>query len=314
MNPSQLESLVSCSSRIGRSVSEFLHRMRAVELYVPHVRGSIPPVYRNHFSLGGCDGQLRSSSDTLALQSIVHTDCAFARRLEFRYEDPSAPNRLSQFTLFEVTCRGDYEAAIRFTESVFLSIWSQLCNGSPSGIETSAEFRYPFSRTTFEEASRLMGTTGDLNYEDQMRVLEHFQNGPLFVEKMPSEFDRDCFGFAILGGCSERFDLLLPRGGEVATGGLIETNGETFAANFRESQYYEKLNELCYEQLDSDVETRARLLNQLSFPCFRAVFSLERIAQFILDKPSIVDAVAFPVPPMVERTAEFGMRAVEPNT
>jgi len=148
----------------------------------------------------------------------------------------------------------------------------------------------PFPRITYTEAIERLNTKGfktkwgdDLGYEEEKAVAEQFGK-PFFIYDYPKQIKAFyCKTYRDKPEIAMSTDMLVPRIGELSTGGAREDDKDELTARIREQGLKEE-----------DYDWYIDLRRYGTVPHMGFGMGLERLLTWMLDLENIIDAIPFP--------------------
>ncbi len=152
------------------------------------------------------------------------------------------------------------------------------------------QIRPPFPRITYKEAIERLHRKGfkvrwgeDMGYDEEKALAEDF-NRPFFVHDYPKEIKAFyCKTYRDRSEIAMSVDLLVPRVGEITTGGAREDDRDELIKRIRESGLRE-------EDYDWYIDMR----RYGSVPHVGFGLGVERLLMWMLELDNIIDAIPFP--------------------
>ena len=191
----------------------------------------------------------------------------------------------------------DMNDLMRFEEELMAYICHQTADKCKKEIEELgavisklASVKTPFPKITYTEALELLRKKGaklkwgdDLGYEDEKTLAEEFDK-PFFIYDYPTAIKAFyCKTHRDRPDIAMSVDMLVPRIGEVSTGGAREDDKEVLIKRIREMGLKEE-----------DYEWYLDLRRYGTVPHVGFGLGLERLLAWMLDLENIIDAIPFP--------------------
>jgi asparaginyl-tRNA synthetase len=153
-----------------------------------------------------------------------------------------------------------------------------------------ASVKTPFPKITYKEAIEKLNTKDfktkwgdDLGYEEEKALADDFEK-PFFIYDYPKEIKAFyCKTHRDKAGLAMSTDMLVPRIGEISTGGAREDDKEILVA---------RLKELGLKEEDYDWYIDLRRYGTVPHVGFG--MGLERLLTWMLDLENIIDSIPFP--------------------
>ncbi len=191
----------------------------------------------------------------------------------------------------------DMDGLMRFEEELMAYICQQTAEKCKRALEELgvdisklASVKTPFPKITYAEAIERLGKKGaklkwgdDLGYEDEKTLAEEFGK-PFFVYDYPTAIKAFyCKTHRNRPEVAMSVDMLVPRIGEVSTGGAREEDKEALIKRIKEMGLKEE-----------DYEWYLDLRRYGTVPHVGFGMGLERLLAWMLDLENIIDAIPFP--------------------
>jgi asparaginyl-tRNA synthetase len=162
-----------------------------------------------------------------------------------------------------------------------------------AGISKIAEVKAPFPRITYTEAIERLKTKNpklkwgdDLGYEDEKALADEFAK-PFFVYDYPMAIKAFyCKTYRDKPELAMSVDMMVPRIGEISTGGAREDDKDVLVKRIRDMGLNEK-----------DYDWYVDLRRYGTVPHVGFGMGLERLLTWMLDLENIIDAIPFPRTP-----------------
>ncbi len=191
----------------------------------------------------------------------------------------------------------DMDDLIHFEEELMAHICRQTAEKCKTeleelGVDTSklASVKTPFPKITYTEAIEKLGKKGsklgwgdDLGYEDEKTLAEDFGK-PFFVYDYPTAIKAFyCKTHRDRPEVAMSVDMLVPKIGEISTGGAREDDKATLIKRIREMGLKEE-----------DYDWYVDLRRYGTVPHVGFGLGLERLLAWMLDLENVIDAIPFP--------------------
>ena len=291
-------------SRQAIAIRNWLAKEGFVEIFPPHLtrvkKRPFVPTFEVSSPELNFEGALRVSANYFLAETVSQVSRAYSITPTFRAEQDTRPSALTEFQLGEVWREGNFDDLLTFSENLLSNARSALLDeSSPVSLAQARlleKINFPLPRVTYEEAiKRVGGEFGEtFTPHQELALMRTFGSTPIFITHFPPEFDT-CFS-DMRQDSNKRmlgFELRSPLGGELMSGGELETDRQTLLDQFQHSRFLKELIKLggSEEQLVPYVNAISRLVT----PHFRMAFGFERLTQFLLRAKRIEDASLFPV-------------------
>jgi asparaginyl-tRNA synthetase len=240
-----------------------------------------------------------TQSSQLYLEILIYSlEKVYCIAPSFRAEKSRTIRHLTEYWHIEGEWPfADMDDLMRFEEELMAHICQQTAEKRKPqleelGVDVSklASVKTPFPKMTYTEAVELLRKKGaklkwgdDFGYEDEKTLAEEFGK-PFFVYDYPTDIkafycktrrDRPEVALSV--------DMLVPRIGEVSTGGAREEDKETLIKRIREMGLNEK-----------DYDWYLDLRRYGTVPHVGFGLGLERLLAWMLDLENVIDAIPFP--------------------
>jgi asparaginyl-tRNA synthetase len=240
-----------------------------------------------------------TQSSQLYLEILIYSlEKVYCIAPSFRAEKSRTIRHLTEYWHIEGEWPfADMDDLMRFEEELMAHICQQTAEKRKPeleelGVDVSklASVKTPFPKTTYTEAVELLRKKGaklkwgdDFGYENEKTLAEEFGK-PFFVYDYPTAIkafycktrrDRPEVALSV--------DMLVPRIGEVSTGGAREEDKETLIKRIREMGLNEK-----------DYDWYIDLRRYGTVPHVGFGLGLERLLAWMLDLENVIDAIPFP--------------------
>jgi asparaginyl-tRNA synthetase len=240
-----------------------------------------------------------TQSSQLYLEILIYSlEKVYCIAPSFRAEKSRTIRHLTEYWHMEGEWPfADMQDLMRFEEGLLTHICQRTfseCKGELEelGVDTSklASVAVPFPRITYTEAVERLKAKGcklqwgdDLGYEDEKTLAEEVGK-PFFIYDYPTAIKAFyCKTYRDHPELAMSTDMLVPRIGEISTGGAREDDKEILVKRIRETG----LNEADYEwYLD--------LRRYGTVPHVGFGMGLERLLTWMLDLENIIDSIPFP--------------------
>jgi asparaginyl-tRNA synthetase len=240
-----------------------------------------------------------TQSSQLYLEVLIYSlEKVYCIAPSFRAEKSRTIRHLTEYWHIEAEWPfADMHDLMRFEEKLFVYVCSRTAQNCRkefdelgADISKVASVKAPFPRITYTEAVERLKKTGsrlkwgeDFGYEDEKTLAEGF-GAPFFVYDYPTaikafycKIHRDHPELAM------STDMLVPRIGEISTGGAREDDKETLISRIKETGLREK-----------DYDWYVDLRRYGTVPHVGFGMGLERVLTWMLDLENIIDSIPFP--------------------
>jgi asparaginyl-tRNA synthetase len=240
-----------------------------------------------------------TQSSQLYLEILIYSlEKVYCIAPSFRAEKSRTIRHLTEYWHIEGEWPfADMNDLMRFEEELVTYICQQTAEKCKTELEELGadvsklySVKTPFPKITYAEAVALLGKKGaklkwgdDLGYEDEKNLTKKFGK-PIFVYDYPTEIKAFyCKTHRDRPEVAMSVDMLVPRIGEVSTGGAREDEKEVLVKRIREMG-------LNAEDYDWYLDLR----RYGTVPHVGFGLGLERLLAWILDLENVIDAIPFP--------------------
>ncbi|MCW4031205.1 MAG: asparagine--tRNA ligase [Candidatus Bathyarchaeota archaeon] len=240
-----------------------------------------------------------TQSSQLYLEILIYSlEKVYCIAPSFRAEKSRTIRHLTEYWHIEGEWPfADMNDLMRFEEELITYICQQTAEKCKTeleelGVDVSklSSVKIPFPRITYTEAVALLGKKGaklkwgdDLGYDDEKNLTKEFGK-PLFVYDYPTKIKAFyCKTHRDRPEVAMSVDILVPRIGEVSTGGAREDEKEVLVKRIREMG-------LKVEDYDWYLDLR----RYGTVPHVGFGLGLERLLAWMLDLENVIDAIPFP--------------------
>jgi asparaginyl-tRNA synthetase len=240
-----------------------------------------------------------TQSSQLYLEILIYSlEKVYCIAPSFRAEKSRTIRHLTEYWHIEGEWPfADMHDLMRFEEGLVTHICQRTVNKCQReleqlGVDASklASVKMPFPRITYAEAVECLKTKGaklrwgdDLGYEDEKALAEEFGK-PFFVHDYPTAIKAFyCKTYRDRPEVAMSTDMLVPRIGEISTGGAREDDKEILIKRIREMGLKEE-----------DYDWYLDLRRYGTVPHVGFGLGLERLLTWMLDLENIIDSIPFP--------------------
>jgi asparaginyl-tRNA synthetase len=286
--------------RVLRAAREFFSREEFFEVSPPMFISAAVEGGSTLFGLKYFDQDLYlTQSSQLYLEVLIYSlDKVYCIAPSFRAEKSRTIRHLTEYWHIEAEWPfADIRDLMRFEEELFVYVCSKTAENCKkefdelgADISKVASVKMPFPKITYTEAVERLKKTGskmkwgeDFGYDDEKTLAEGIGK-PFFVYDYPTaikafycKIHRDHPALAM------STDMLVPRIGEISTGGAREDDKETLIRRIREMGLREQ-----------DYEWYVDLRRYGTVPHVGFGMGLERVLTWMLDLENIIDSIPFP--------------------
>jgi asparaginyl-tRNA synthetase len=240
-----------------------------------------------------------TQSSQLYLEILIYSlEKVYCIAPSFRAEKSRTIRHLTEYWHIEGEWPfADMNDLMRFQETLMAHICQQTADRGKRelaelGVDISklASVKTPFPKITYTEAVELLRKKGaklkwgdDFGYEDEKTLADEFRK-PFFVYDYPTAIKAFyCKTHRDRPEVAMSVDMLVPRIGEVSTGGAREEDKEVLIKRIREMGLKEK-----------DYDWYLDLRRYGTVPHVGFGLGLERLLTWMLDLENVIDAIPFP--------------------
>lgn len=287
-------------SEVLRFTHEFFKKQHFVEVTPPMFITSACEGGSTLFSLKYFDQDMYlTQSAQLYLEILIYSlEKVYCVAPSFRAEKSRTIRHLTEYWHIEAEqAFADMKDLMQLEEELLTYICQRAvesCKGEFKDLGADTKkllpVKTPFPRITYTEAVEKLRTKGfkikwgdDLGYEDEKALAEEFGK-PFFVYDYPKQIKAFyCKTYRDKPDIAMSTDMLVPRIGEISTGGAREDDKEELIKRIREQ---------CLKVEDYDWYLDLRRYGTVPHMGFG--MGLERLLTWMLDLKNIVDAIPFP--------------------
>ncbi|MEM3378653.1 MAG: asparagine--tRNA ligase [Candidatus Bathyarchaeia archaeon] len=240
-----------------------------------------------------------TQSSQLYLEILIYSlEKVYCIAPSFRAEKSRTIRHLTEYWHIEGEWPfADMHDLMRFEEELLVYICQQTVDKCKKQLEELgvdviklASVKTPFPRITYTEAVERLAKKGsalkwgdDFGYDDEKALAEEF-NKPFFIYDYPAAVKAFyCKTYREHPEIAMSVDMLVPRIGEISTGGVREDDKDTLIRRIREMGLKEE-----------DYDWYLDLRRYGTVPHVGFGLGLERLLTWMLDLENIIDAIPFP--------------------
>jgi aspartyl/asparaginyl-tRNA synthetase len=294
---------LTLTSQLMWTVRQFFNQRGFVEVAGPSIQRAVQIPFGRHFGVshGKLQGNLSQGDGLVLTETLADLKRLVSIDPVFRPETPNDPNHLMQYRLIYCRFAGSLDDAFLLIESLIASLRSVFLSSDQQLFKTDhlANFQTPFARLKYEEAARLAGVASnqDFSYRDQLTIVKKSNKQAVFVQNGPAKLAPTHFDYKQSRKNNLSFDLLAPHGGEIASGGVIETDEKVLRRQIENSDYRKASLEAGNVDFDKNIEPYIKAIGTLSGgPHVTAAISFERTLQYMFGTRTIAEAAVYPTP------------------
>jgi asparaginyl-tRNA synthetase len=240
-----------------------------------------------------------TQSSQLYLEILIYSlENVYCIAPSFRAEKSRTIRHLTEYWHIEGEWPfSDMNGLMRFEEGLMTHVCQRVASECKkefeelgADISKVAQVKTPFPRITYAEAVERLKTKNpqlkwgdDLGYEDEKALAEEFGK-PFFVYDYPTEIKAFyCKTYRDKPEVAMSVDMMVPRIGEISTGGAREDDKDVLIKRIRDMGLNEK-----------DYDWYLDLRRYGTVPHVGFGMGLERLLTWMLDLENIIDAIPFP--------------------
>jgi aspartyl/asparaginyl-tRNA synthetase len=302
---------LTLTSQLMWTVRQFFHQRSFFEVASPCIQNAVPTPFGRHFDVshGKLQGNLSQGDGFVLTETLADLKRLVTIDPVFRPEKANDPNHLMQYHLIYCRFAGTLDDAFFLVESLISNLRSVYLSSSQQLFKTDhlANFQTPFRRLKYAEAARLagVGPNEDFSYKDQLTIVKKSNKQAVFVQNGPAKLAPTHFDYKQSRKNNLSFDLLAPLGGEIASGGVIETDEAVLRSQIENSDYRKASLEAGNVDFDRNIEPYIKAVGTLSGPHVTAAISFERTLQYLFGTQTIGEATVYPTPVREDRLDVF---------
>jgi asparaginyl-tRNA synthetase len=287
-------------SEVQRFSQEFFRKQKFVEVSPPMFITSACEGGSTLFGLKYFDRDLYlTQSAQLYLEVLIYSlEKVYCVAPSFRAEKSRTIRHLTEYWHIEAEqAFADMDDLMRLEEELLTHVCKRTAEGCKKEFEELdtdlskvASVKTPFPRITYTEGIERLKAKGfrtkwgeDLGYEEEKALAEDFGK-PFFMYDYPTQIKAFyCKTYRDHPDIAMSTDMLVPRIGEISTGGAREDDKERLVAKIREMRLKEE-----------DYDWYVDLRRYGTVPHVGFGMGLERLLTWMLDLENIIDAIPFP--------------------
>ena len=287
-------------ARVLEYAREFFDSQKFIEVSPPMFISAAVEGGSTLFGLKYFDQDLYlTQSSQLYLEILIYSlENVYCIAPSFRAEKSRTIRHLTEYWHMEGEWPfADMNDLIRFEEGLMTHICRRTAESCVKEFEELkadakkvASVEAPFPRVTYSEAIDRLGKKGskinwgdDLGYEDEKTLADEFGK-PFFVYDYPTKIKAFyCKTYRDHPEIAMSTDMLVPRIGEISTGGAREDNKDTLTERIRDMGMNEK-----------DYDWYLDLRRYGTVPHVGFGMGIERLLTWMLDLENIIDSIPFP--------------------
>ena len=304
-------SLAKITHQQMTAIRGWLAKEDFIEIFPPHLTGIRERPFMKTFKVSSpelkFEGALRVSANYFLAETVSQIKRAYAITSSFR---PGALTgteadrfRLLEFQLGELWREGDFGELLEFSERLLSNTISALLGENSllplARAKELEKIRFPLPRIPYKKAMEEVGGKPGQQFtpQQQLALVSAHGSSPVFVTHFPTDLAPTSQDLSDMRRDSTQrvlsFDLFAPFGGEIMTGGQLETDRDTLTTQMKESRFLRELVAAggTYEQ----VEPYIAAVSRLDSPYVRMGFGFERLSQFLMGTEGIDKATYIPL-------------------
>lgn len=292
--------IMKVRSEVLRFIHEFFRKEGFIEVSPPMFISSACEGGATLFGLKYFDKQLYlTQSAQLHLEALIYSlEKVYCVAPSFRAEKSRTIRHLTEYWHVEPEWAfADMEDLMRLEEELLSYICQKTTKNCKKEMESLGadisklvEVKTPFPKITYTEAIEMLNKKGfkikwgeDLGFDEEKALAEEFR-GPFFVYAYPKQIKAFyCKTYRDQPELAMSTDMLVPRIGEISTGGAREDDKDKLLKRLKE-----------FGLKEEDYKWYIDLRRYGTVPHVGFGLGVERLLTWMLDLENIIDAIPFP--------------------